>query len=225
MSGKFLLIYICNFHVLSNLLLIYICKLHWRLLEGRAPQYDRVAKRIRNEILDEVVQIFCRNLSKFVFNIIVTSKKELDDALCESITSSVGGTHHYDNDGVFQLLRGVMTDELISSLDLKTSTSTSLDQTSSTSLASVTSMRIASANCPRPSPGEFLLIYICNFHVLSNLLLFTYVNSTGIQTQIVRFSLRRGYRSCPVYCRTRRFLILSLLISSRRSITYVISMS
>ena len=30
-SGKFLLIYICNFHVLSHLLLIYICKLHWNL--------------------------------------------------------------------------------------------------------------------------------------------------------------------------------------------------
>jgi hypothetical protein len=29
--GKFLLIYICNFHVLSHLLLIYICKLHWNL--------------------------------------------------------------------------------------------------------------------------------------------------------------------------------------------------
>ena len=31
MSGEFLLIYICNFHVLSNLLLIYIWKLHWNL--------------------------------------------------------------------------------------------------------------------------------------------------------------------------------------------------
>jgi hypothetical protein len=29
MSGNLLLIYICNFHVLSHLLLIYICKLHW----------------------------------------------------------------------------------------------------------------------------------------------------------------------------------------------------
>ena len=29
MSGNLLLIYIYNFHVLSNLLLIYICKLHW----------------------------------------------------------------------------------------------------------------------------------------------------------------------------------------------------
>ena len=30
-EGKSLLIYICNFHVISNLLLIYICKLHWNL--------------------------------------------------------------------------------------------------------------------------------------------------------------------------------------------------
>ena len=30
-EGNFLLIYICNFHVLSYLLLIYICKLHWNL--------------------------------------------------------------------------------------------------------------------------------------------------------------------------------------------------
>ena len=29
MSGKFLLFYICNFHVLRRLLLIFICKLHW----------------------------------------------------------------------------------------------------------------------------------------------------------------------------------------------------
>jgi hypothetical protein len=31
LAGEFLLIYICNFHVLSHLLLIYICKLHWNL--------------------------------------------------------------------------------------------------------------------------------------------------------------------------------------------------
>ena len=34
MSGKFLLINICNFHVLSQLLLIYICKLHWNFSQG-----------------------------------------------------------------------------------------------------------------------------------------------------------------------------------------------
>ena len=33
MSGDFLLIYICNFHVLSDLLLIYICKFHWKFME------------------------------------------------------------------------------------------------------------------------------------------------------------------------------------------------
>ena len=31
-QGNFLLIYICNFHVLSHLLLIYICKLLWNFL-------------------------------------------------------------------------------------------------------------------------------------------------------------------------------------------------
>jgi hypothetical protein len=29
LTGKLLLIYICNFHVSNHLLLIYICKLHW----------------------------------------------------------------------------------------------------------------------------------------------------------------------------------------------------
>ena len=29
--GNFLLIYICNFQVLSDLLIIYTCKLHWKL--------------------------------------------------------------------------------------------------------------------------------------------------------------------------------------------------
>jgi hypothetical protein len=40
-SGNFLLIYICNFHVLSNFLLIYICKLHWNLRYiGISNTYD-----------------------------------------------------------------------------------------------------------------------------------------------------------------------------------------
>ena len=37
MSGESLLIYICNFHVLNDLLLIYICKLHWNLKERKIP--------------------------------------------------------------------------------------------------------------------------------------------------------------------------------------------
>jgi hypothetical protein len=31
-QGNFLLIYICNFHVLNNFLMIFICKLHWNLM-------------------------------------------------------------------------------------------------------------------------------------------------------------------------------------------------
>ena len=31
MSGESLLIYICNFHVLSHFFLIYTCKLHWNV--------------------------------------------------------------------------------------------------------------------------------------------------------------------------------------------------
>jgi hypothetical protein len=43
MSGNLLLIYICNFHVLSRLLLIYICKLHWNLNTMFACSVDRMA--------------------------------------------------------------------------------------------------------------------------------------------------------------------------------------
>ena len=42
MSGNFLMIYICNFHVLSNLLLIYICKLHWNSHIRVLPDDDRI---------------------------------------------------------------------------------------------------------------------------------------------------------------------------------------
>jgi hypothetical protein len=32
LAGESLLIYICNFHVLSHLLLNYMCKLHWNYI-------------------------------------------------------------------------------------------------------------------------------------------------------------------------------------------------
>ena len=37
-QGNLLLIYICNFHVLSHLLLIYICKLHWNPGDREPPR-------------------------------------------------------------------------------------------------------------------------------------------------------------------------------------------
>ena len=42
-SGKLLIIYICNFHVLSHLLLIYICKLHWNISENKRNAQKFVA--------------------------------------------------------------------------------------------------------------------------------------------------------------------------------------
>ena len=44
LGGNFLLIYICNFHVLSNLLLIYICKLHW----NGGPNFDPLLMQEEN---------------------------------------------------------------------------------------------------------------------------------------------------------------------------------
>ena len=50
-SGKLLLIYICNFHVLNHLLLIYICKLHWNHTaaveskSARAPKKDKATSK------------------------------------------------------------------------------------------------------------------------------------------------------------------------------------
>ena len=38
--SNLLLIYICNFHVLSNLLLIYICKLHWNYASTQVTEED-----------------------------------------------------------------------------------------------------------------------------------------------------------------------------------------
>ena len=33
-EGKLILIYMCNFHVLTHLLLIYICKFHWKITKS-----------------------------------------------------------------------------------------------------------------------------------------------------------------------------------------------
>ena len=64
MSGKYLLIYICNIHVLSNLLLIYIYKLHWNLLcltEGADPN---IRDALNKTVEDYVVEKFSKNYNK-----------------------------------------------------------------------------------------------------------------------------------------------------------------
>ena len=97
MSGKLLLIYICNFHVLSHLLLIHICKLHWNL---------RYQLRTEGEKL--ISQETLVNLRELIT--ILRKKREVLE---------------FDEDYV--------ADKIVQ--------------------------------------GKSLLIYICNFHVLSNLLL------------------------------------------------------
>ena len=61
MSGKLLLIYICNFHVLNHLLLIYICKLHWNLAhfadKDAAPVVVNIVPVVTTETLVEEVPV------------------------------------------------------------------------------------------------------------------------------------------------------------------------
>ena len=52
MSGDFLLIYICNFYVLSHLLLIYICKLHLKT-EALSTEQIRVTNDVFSDSDDE----------------------------------------------------------------------------------------------------------------------------------------------------------------------------
>ena len=50
-QGKSLLIYIWNFHVLSNLLLIYICKLHWNInMTSWTKIYPRLCSTMKDMI-------------------------------------------------------------------------------------------------------------------------------------------------------------------------------
>jgi hypothetical protein len=45
---------------------------------------------------------------------------------------------------------------------------------------------IVRSNSLKMAEGQFLLIYICNFHVFNHFLLITYVNSTGIYIEVLK---------------------------------------
>ena len=47
------MIYICNFHVLSNLLLIYICKLHWNLISSDGIQESLIPYIDEDDIIND----------------------------------------------------------------------------------------------------------------------------------------------------------------------------
>ena len=111
MTGKFLLIYICNFHVLSHLLLIFICKLHWNWSVGQ--------KKSRHTLVDSMLDLGLLPLSS-----------------------------------MYTLTPGKIR-----------------PTTASDSTRNRRKVRPSTASGARRQAGKLLLIYICNFHVLSNLLL------------------------------------------------------
>ena len=56
-AGNFLLIYICNFHILSHLLLNYICKLHWNFAAEEMNDED-FDEDYENDLTEEVFIVF-----------------------------------------------------------------------------------------------------------------------------------------------------------------------
>ena len=118
MSGKLLMIYICNFHVLSDLLLIYICKLHWN---SNTLDIDIIELWIRRD-----QDLGKRNQWKFFIFSYVNNYRNI-------LSFFLVLYSHYVNPEFVKLF-GISIDRYYQS-------------------------------------GKFLLIYICNFHVLSDLLL------------------------------------------------------
>jgi hypothetical protein len=62
MSGKLLLTYICNFHVLSHLLFIYICKLHWNTIlikdpSGKTAKHGEVSYQVTIKLTPKLSQL------------------------------------------------------------------------------------------------------------------------------------------------------------------------
>ena len=168
MSGKLLLIYIWNFHVLSNLLLIYICKLHWNppysnvdaLLSQNDADSDTDALTVITaaaiKLLVEIHQmttISVINVSDNPGSILLT--KEFVCFLIVRIGFLCTGEEY---GFLLGFLRGYSC-SLICSSDMP-SLSFGLD--------------LLQALVCTPwglGSGKFLLIYIWNFHVLSHLLL------------------------------------------------------
>jgi hypothetical protein len=127
MSGKFLLIYICNFHVLNHLPLIYICKLHWNL-----------SSRLGAEKSD---LFYCHRS----FLVVILDNEHIEAATisiktCSTSCSSFGDGALISGAGcLFFLCERLGSDSQGGGLGMS---------------------------------GKLLrLIYICNFHVLSHLLL------------------------------------------------------
>ena len=70
-EGNFLLIYICNFHVLSHFLLIYICKLHWNLGLNAAEVAITAVSEGGNTVVDEYNWIVDENVRERYHTMVV----------------------------------------------------------------------------------------------------------------------------------------------------------
>ena len=140
-TGESLLIYICIFHVLSNLLLIYICKLHWTLQPSylllQAPQVTRN----NDEEESPATALVSPPLPPAVS---LLPRVEYDQSR-HTVFPHVG-------------------------IDQSNGSIISTDREAEGSHAS-RALAVSMARLGLLFLGESLLIYICNFHVLSDLLL------------------------------------------------------
>ena len=147
MSGKFLLIYICNFHVLSNLLLIFICKLHWNsslFLSTVNERFDAI-KFIN---LQSRTHVTGNLLLIYIFHVHVIS-----NLLLNYIYKLHWNFHFHLHREFFNL------------------TESEADHEVGLTEEELTRLQKLFEFMDMDQSGKFLLIFICNFHVLSSLLL------------------------------------------------------
>ena len=161
MSGELLLIRICNFHVLSNLLLIYTCKLHWNLNTMFECQGDLLLIYIYNfHVLNHLPLIY---ICKLHWN----------------LSSRLGA----EKSDLFYCHRSFLVVILDSEHTEPVTTCTRKTCVTSSSSSSCDGAVISCAGClfflcerlgsdsQGGGLGNFFLIYICNSHVLTHLLL------------------------------------------------------
>jgi hypothetical protein len=150
MSGKFLLIYICNFHVLSHLLLNYIYKLHWNISPKVSHNIEGSIKRVLGSV-------------KVVGNELARTYRQIEST---AFKHNVAAREIFDS--VFQELKELLVVCEKASSRRATRHRSEFDFYCPEYMSHVYNVNIHRITSPS---GKFLLIYICNFHVLSNLLL------------------------------------------------------
>jgi len=70
-----------------------------REAERRADLVDLLAKEMRNALIDEMVEIFARNVSKYMLNVATACRRELGNSLCFALTNSRETINNADQTG------------------------------------------------------------------------------------------------------------------------------